>query len=78
MKTAISVPDQIFNAAENLAERLGISRSELYAKAMAEYLDSHISVGVTEKLNAVYDTESSALSEDHIALQFNSVDEESW
>ncbi|MBK8971295.1 MAG: hypothetical protein IPM37_08015 [Hahellaceae bacterium] len=78
MKTAISIPDQIFSAAENLAQRLGVSRSELYSKAMAEYLESHISVGVTEKLNQVYSCESSEISEDYVALQMHSIDEERW
>jgi len=38
MKIAISIPDPIFQAAEGLAHRLGISRSELYAEALAEYM----------------------------------------
>jgi hypothetical protein len=54
MKTAISIPDNLFLAAERLAGRLGISRSELFQKAMRSFLDQHGSEGVTEKLNAVY------------------------
>ena len=38
MKTAISIPDEIFLAAEQLAKRIGSSRSELYATALAAYL----------------------------------------
>ena len=34
MKTAISIPDEVFRSAERLAQRLGVSRSELYAKAV--------------------------------------------
>ena len=37
MKTAISLPDELFAAAEKLAERLGVSRSQLYATALAEH-----------------------------------------
>ena len=38
MKTAVSVPDELFERADRLAERLSISRSELYSKALAEFL----------------------------------------
>ena len=37
MKTAVSIPDAVFDAAERLAERLGLSRSELYARAIDAY-----------------------------------------
>jgi metal-responsive CopG/Arc/MetJ family transcriptional regulator len=40
MKTAISIPDQVFKSAEVLASRLGISRSELYAKAIEAYVSN--------------------------------------
>ena len=41
MKTAISVPDDVFGEAENLAARLQISRSDLYARALKEFLERH-------------------------------------
>ena len=55
MKTTISIPDKVFEAAERAAEKLGMSRSELYANAVREYLERHGRDDVTEKLNAVYD-----------------------
>ena len=61
MKTAISLPDELFAAADGLAERLGVSRSNLFATALAEFLAKHQSRRVTERLDAVYATESSAL-----------------
>ncbi|HEX8209043.1 MAG TPA: hypothetical protein VF584_02565 [Longimicrobium sp.] len=61
MKTAISLPDDIFSAADALAGRLGVSRSELYATAMAEFLAKHSPSEVTARLNQVYETEPSAL-----------------
>lgn len=54
MKTAISIPDHLFKAAEELARRLGKSRSELYTTAIASYLDQHRQDRVTERLNEVY------------------------
>ena len=54
MKTAISIPDTLFLAAERFAKRLGISRSELFQKAVRTFLDEHRDEGVTESLNTVY------------------------
>ena len=38
MKTAVSIPDPIFQAAEDLDKRLGLSRSELFARALKAYV----------------------------------------
>jgi metal-responsive CopG/Arc/MetJ family transcriptional regulator len=62
MKTAISLPDELFKAAESLAGRLGVSRSRLYATALEEYLSRHQTRRVSERLDAVYGTESSTLA----------------
>lgn len=58
MKTAISVPDRIFDEAEQLAERLEVSRSQLYTDAMVEYLTRHHPDTVTERLNEVLESVS--------------------
>ena len=55
MKTAISIPDEVFKGAERLARRLGKSRSQLYAEAIAEYLARHQPDAVTEAMNGVCD-----------------------
>jgi len=57
MKTAISIPDALFESAEQLAERLGMSRSEVYQRALARYLQDHAEAGVTDALNRVYSDE---------------------
>lgn len=61
MKTAISLPDEVFAAADRLAKRLGKSRSALYAQAIEEYVARHRADRVTERLNAVYDAQPGAL-----------------
>jgi len=61
MKTAISLPDELFQSADALAERLGVSRSQLVATALAEYLAKHQTQKLTDRLNAVYVAESSTL-----------------
>ena len=55
MKTAVSVPDRIFQAAERHALRSKKSRSQLYADALAEYLARHAPEEVTEAMNRVAD-----------------------
>jgi predicted transcriptional regulator len=51
MKTAISVPDEVFDEAEHLAKHLKISRSELYSKALAEFVSRHSPDAVTDSFN---------------------------
>lgn len=55
MKTAISVPDDVFEESERLAARTGKSRSQLYTEAMREYLARHDPDSVTDKINEVVD-----------------------
>lgn len=76
MKTAISIRDEIFEAAERTAQALGMSRSELYATAVREFVERYARDGVTERLNKVYADEPAAskLDEGLQALQFASLD----
>jgi len=78
MKTAISIPDAIFKAAETLARRLGFNRSELYTKAVSEYLQKHRNEEVTRRLDEIYNKESSGLDPIVHILQSVSLDEEDW
>jgi metal-responsive CopG/Arc/MetJ family transcriptional regulator len=55
MKTAVSLPDAVFRAAERYAKRAQKSRSQLYAEALSEYLARHSPDAVTEDMNAVVD-----------------------
>jgi metal-responsive CopG/Arc/MetJ family transcriptional regulator len=57
MKTAVSIPDRIFRAAEQLAARWGISRSELYAKALDALVEKHNEEVITSRLNEIYGPE---------------------
>ena len=52
MKTAVSIPDDVFEKGEAVAKRLKMSRSELYARAVAAYADAHSSDAITESWNA--------------------------
>jgi len=54
MKTAISIPDNLFNEAEITAKQLGLARSQLYVKALKEFIEHHNKDKITEKLNVLY------------------------
>jgi hypothetical protein len=55
MKTAVSLPDDVFRHAERFARRTRKSRSRLYAEALTEYLARHAPDEVTEDMNRVVD-----------------------
>lgn len=54
MKTAVSLPDDLYEAAERTAERLGIPRSRLFSRALSEFIRAHSRESVRERLDAVY------------------------
>ncbi len=78
MKTAISLPDALFKSGDTLARRLGVSRSELYARALAEFVAKHKAELVTQRLNAVYAAESSRLDAAAVIAQAKALPTESW
>ena len=78
MKTAISIPDKVFRAAEELSRRLRMSRSELYSQAVAAFIASHRSAGVKEKLDAIYGEEDSALDSVLAHWQALALPREDW
>ena len=78
MKVAISLPDPVFDAAERLAAQLKVSRSQLYAEALAEYLGSRGADAVTSKLNDVYASQPSALDQALKHAQSRAIGDEAW
>ena len=53
MKTAVSIPDEVFEKAERLARRSKRSRSELFSAALSEYVARHAPDEVTEAMDRV-------------------------
>jgi metal-responsive CopG/Arc/MetJ family transcriptional regulator len=53
MKTAVSIPNDVFENAERLARRMKKSRSELFSRALAEYVARHAPDHLTEAMNQV-------------------------
>jgi len=59
MKTAISLPDTLYEDAEKTAKSMGIPRSQLFAKALEEFINHHKKESITEKYNEIYSQISS-------------------
>ncbi len=80
MKTAISIPDEIFSAAERAAKNLGVSRSELYTNAVREFVARYGRENITKKLNDVYleKDDASRLDPALQAIQEQSLQHEDW
>jgi metal-responsive CopG/Arc/MetJ family transcriptional regulator len=78
MKTAVSVPDELFRMADATAHRLKISRSELYARALAEFLRTQSGQSITERLNDVYSRRTAKVDSGLHRAQLKSMEKDAW
>jgi metal-responsive CopG/Arc/MetJ family transcriptional regulator len=78
MKVAVSIPDDLFESAESVGKRLRVSRSRLYATALAEFLAKHQGRKITDRLNELYSAEEGRVDARLARLQRRSVAGESW
>jgi metal-responsive CopG/Arc/MetJ family transcriptional regulator len=78
MKTAISIPEKLFESGEEFAQRRGMSRSELYATALRHYLEEHRGEMITERLDEVYGEKSGSLDAGIAHMQARSLPEDDW
>ncbi len=80
MKTAVSIPDPLFEAAERLARSQGKSRSQLYAEALRAFLDQRRDQSITDRLNEIYDAEPGLAKLDPVLkeMQYRSLPKEEW
>ena len=78
MKVALSIPDDLFETAESVCKRLGVSRSRLYATALAEFLAKHRGRKITQRLDAVYVSEDSRVDSATRRMQRRSLATKSW
>lgn len=78
MKTALSLPDDLFEAAEAEARRRNLSRSRLYSLALQEFLERHEAASVREKLDQVYGAEPSTVDEPLSRAQLKTLDSDEW
>lgn len=54
MKTAISIPDDVFEQAEQAAKRLGVSRSELFTRAVQAFLATRSAANITKSYDTAF------------------------
>lgn len=66
VKTAISLPEPLFERADAFARQQNISRSHLFARALEEFLRRHESQALLEALNRVYENISPTPEEKEI------------
>lgn len=78
MKTAISIPNDIYENAEQLANQQGKSRSQLYTQAVSQYVAKHQKDNITKQLNDVYKHENSSLDSQLAQMQAASLPKETW
>jgi metal-responsive CopG/Arc/MetJ family transcriptional regulator len=78
MKTAVSIPDKVFDSADQMAKKLKLSRSQLYAKAIEEFVAEHTHLSVREKLDQVYAAETSTLDSSLARAQAAAIGREDW
>jgi len=64
MKTAISLPDDLFVLADEFAQQHDLSRSELYAMALRAYIEAHRYGGLTERINRACENLETTLPKD--------------
>ncbi len=78
MKTAVSIPDPVFQAADRLARRLRMSRSRLYSVALERFVQANDDAAITAKLNEVLDGATSTLDPVLQSIQARSISKDKW
>jgi metal-responsive CopG/Arc/MetJ family transcriptional regulator len=78
MKTAISIPDAIFNEAERYARNIGMTRSQLFTIAVKSYVKTNQHNQITEDLNKIYGQENSEIDLELSKMQSFSLEKEVW
>ena len=78
MKTAISIPDALFEEAEVLCKRHRLARSQFYALAIQRMVEDYRVQDVTERLNSVYEHEPSSVDPALASAQLRTLKKEKW
>ena len=74
----ISIPEELFESAEEFARGRGMPRSELYATALRHYLGEYRSEMITARLDEIYDADSVEMDPAIARLQARSLPEDDW
>ena len=78
MKTAVSLPDEVFESADRLARKMKKTRSQLYADALAEYLSRHDADEITAAIDRVCDATRSENDPTLFAVSLRMLEKIDW
>jgi len=78
MKTAISVSDDVFQLTEELAKKLKVSRSKIFAMGVKKLAEEYNDDEVTEKLNRFYEKERAEIDPVIIKMAALSLPKDEW
>lgn len=78
METLITIPTDLFQQAEEMAQQLGVSRNELYTDALRRLLKAHRDAELTRQLNEIYEHEDSSLDPVVMQMQLTALQQEDW
>lgn len=78
METTVTIPTPLFESAEQVAQQLGMSRSQLYSTALSTYLESLKASQVTLALDEIYADETSTLDPVVMNMQLASIPGDEW
>jgi metal-responsive CopG/Arc/MetJ family transcriptional regulator len=78
MRVSISVPAKVFRAGERVARQQGITRSELYTKALTAYLEGHYAAVTTAQFDVLFGKTDSSLNPALASAQLRLLTDESW
>jgi metal-responsive CopG/Arc/MetJ family transcriptional regulator len=78
MEMTISIPRDMFQRADEMARKLGLTRDELYTQALKRFLENYSDDEITRQLNEVYECEDSSLDPVVMRMQLTALDQEKW
>jgi metal-responsive CopG/Arc/MetJ family transcriptional regulator len=78
MKTAVSIPDDVYQSIEVLTKQLGVSRSRLYTHALKNYLKELRSENITRQYDEYYKDADSSMDPTLLAAHYHSIPKEDW
>jgi metal-responsive CopG/Arc/MetJ family transcriptional regulator len=78
MKTAVSIPDDVFEEAERLATELQTSRSQLYSRALRDYVARHAPDRLTEAMNRVVDVVGTEIDDFSRRASYRALEQVEW
>lgn len=77
-ETAVALPSELFQKVEALAQQLGLSRDELYRRALSRFLAAYQETEITRQLNEIYAQEDSSLDPVLMQMQMLTLESEKW